>query len=358
MATKQYQGFLEVDGTLYLDQYWPTAFHQPNKTSLGSDPDTVKIKVDPTSFVFTGANGKKKTTSVFIGAYVRAAKRTLKSGEVKYTPDTVISKAGQMTIRIQGVDSPELHFSTATKGLSKLDYRQHQGENATVALAKALNDLVGPGGSRKLRCRFFSWVDKPSDVCDSNGRFIGDVRILEAGGAFVIGQWLLEKGWAIPSIYTSMTLPELDAALASYNSGKAGKGLKTSLSSKLGAFDPGLIIRDGGKKDSGKFIHPKLYRRQARLYDQLGRNRQFSVQEYLDYLKGTQTKGGNQDIVFPLKPWRAYLASKTKTAKPKGMGISTLITSAGAIKLDPRAYVFEEAASTLKDSKGKKITTW
>ena len=86
-------GRLEVRGTVDLTQFWPTG---------SSDADTTKILVStqPGAFRFRPRPGAQfQTTNVFDGATVR--------GRVN---KPAIDNQGRITIRLQGLDAPELHY--------------------------------------------------------------------------------------------------------------------------------------------------------------------------------------------------------------------------------------------------------
>jgi endonuclease YncB( thermonuclease family) len=78
---------------------------EPRSSGPGSsDADTskVKVSVDADSFAFA-ANGKTfRKTTVFKNASVIGASKKL-----------VIDKNNKVTVRLQGIDAPELHYKAA-----------------------------------------------------------------------------------------------------------------------------------------------------------------------------------------------------------------------------------------------------
>src|SRR5690349_18217619 len=85
-------GLLRIRGSIDLEQFWPDG---------ESDADTSKVKVtvDRQSFTFAADGKTFKQTKAFIDAAVRGASH-----------DLVIDKKSRITVRLQGVDAPELHY--------------------------------------------------------------------------------------------------------------------------------------------------------------------------------------------------------------------------------------------------------
>lgn len=122
-------GTLEVSGTIAISQFWPKGT---------SDADTVKIEVllddAGKAFTFTPSGSKRGTaTRVFEGASVR--------GKAPQPAIRTKAKTGAsyITVRLQGVDTPELHYRPTAEIKSKAqseeqhklylelneEYRQH-----------------------------------------------------------------------------------------------------------------------------------------------------------------------------------------------------------------------------------------
>ena len=137
-------GLLEVTGA----QFWPSG---------GSDADTVNIGVASPTFRFskTGAESMLTPTSAFNNARIKGQKRT-------------VIHSGKVTIRLQGIDAPELHFAAMLhhKGLKDngTKFRQFLGETATVALGTFLRTKMH--GSQ---CRVLTRIDRPNDAFDMYG---------------------------------------------------------------------------------------------------------------------------------------------------------------------------------------------
>ena len=121
-----FKGLLTVSGSIELPQFWPTG---------GSDADTASITVNSKSFEFTADPSKKpRRTRVFEGA--------------KVGTKLVIRGGGKVTVRLQGIDAPELHFPPVIKGVkgSGTKYRQLLGETSTAKL-RTFATNAGPTSS-------------------------------------------------------------------------------------------------------------------------------------------------------------------------------------------------------------------
>jgi hypothetical protein len=103
-------GHLQVDGTLELAQFWPTG---------SSDGDTARVVVKRITF-----NGQ--VTHALDRAQVRG--RTQKA---------VLDEHRAITVRLQGIDAPELHYMPSIpKAKAKkqdANFRQHYGRAAARA---------------------------------------------------------------------------------------------------------------------------------------------------------------------------------------------------------------------------------
>ncbi len=253
---------LEISGTIEIVQFWPKGKSDADTTKLllTVTPGSVRVRLDgQTQF---------QNTSAYDGAGI-AAKQDAATGQAKVKP---LIKNGAITIRLQRIDAPELHYRPDAKGSDgKLkgtglikDYRQQQAETAVVRLASFLETF----GSNPLPCKFVSEL-KPSEgpgaAIDKYGRFVGDI-ILPNG--INLNLWLLEQGLAVVALYDSMLPYEIDESIASWQAGrKSREGIARLYSDRFNKFDPTLEFRAVGSaiRDEGdrKFLHPKFYRRQT-----------------------------------------------------------------------------------------------
>src|SRR4029453_12454208 len=196
-------GLLEILGTIDLQQFWPAGL---------SDADTSKVKVTvgTNSFRFrkTPADGFV-VTHVFDDAVVK--------GKVS---KPAIDKESRVTVRLQGIDAPELPYRPSAE-LKKtvrtaeqqrlyldwnLEYRQRLAETATVEL----REFLQRGDQDPLPCVVRTAVDEPGDAFDTYGRLVGDIYVTIAGAETDVNLWLVEQGWAFPAFYNSMSNEEID----------------------------------------------------------------------------------------------------------------------------------------------------
>jgi endonuclease YncB( thermonuclease family) len=290
-------GTLKIKGTIKLDQFWPKGT---------SDADTTKInlKVDANSFLFkkTGATSFKKTAVYFNAKAVPEFGPPVNVIKYANTPRQYV------TIRLQGIDAPELHYrmygippkkdpikekkflsNTQYKKFkeenARHEYRQRFSETATVALHDFLK--LKANSSNEIECVFVSSnIDTPSDAIDVYGRVVGDITV--DNEKINLNNWLLEEGWVMPSYYNSSTNAEITKLDKLYNKGakKSNRTIK-NYSAALLPFDHKLVYRKKGAinaaKDKGKLILPKLYRRHCifSIYKKAG----IPMTSFTDYLK-------------------------------------------------------------------------
>src|SRR5215203_489303 len=259
---------LMIDGTLDLSQFWPQG---------GSDADTTKIVIDisgiPSPIHYQQfPNGPIVATRVYDSALVRP-----------FGANQPVIKNGKLTVRLQGLDAPELHVQPGSlarmkwlgKALGSLagtgqikKYRQAQAETAVVRLAAFLSSI----GPSPLPCRFISNVDHeqgPADALDKYGRFVGNVFVRPGSTRPIdVNLWILKQGLALVALYNSMTRGEIAACIrAGSIGGNAAGGIGRFVTKTVGTFNDKRLYRKKGSilehERSERFIHPKLYRRQC-----------------------------------------------------------------------------------------------
>jgi len=259
---------LRVTGTIDVSQFWPKG---------SSDADTTKIIVDVSQDAFQvrlPGSAAFAVTHVFDNATVvgTARKQAVANGRI--------------TVRLQGIDAPELHYRPAAiprklkptdqqraafKAVNK-EYRQRLGETSTIALANSLQSGSNDGNGSVLACNLLTQVDLPGDVFDTYGRFVGDVEVDIDNQQRNVNRWLVAEGWAVPTFYTSMTADEINTLRAAWAvGGKKPKRVGKSLARTIGTFDATLRFRGKGAEpdpanDAGKLILPKLFRRQCTFF--------------------------------------------------------------------------------------------
>ena len=253
---------LEITGTLDLGQFWPMG---------KSDADTTKLQLSITpasTRIRLAGQTQFQTTTAYEDAGI-PGKKDADTGIAKLA---LVVKNSTLTVRLQRIDAPELHYRPDAKGSdSKLkgtglikDYRQNQAETAAVKLTGFLRSF----GSDPLPCTFTSELktsEGPGAAIDKYGRFVGDIILPDGTNLNV---WLLQQGLAVIALYDSMLPSEIDESIAAWQTGRKKQGSIARLyNDKFGTFDPALVFRAVGSNvvDEGtrKYLHPKFYRRQT-----------------------------------------------------------------------------------------------
>jgi endonuclease YncB( thermonuclease family) len=254
-------GTLIVSGVLQADQFWPKG---------RSDADTASVGLtiqNEHSFVFVDDAGKRHITKAFenaevIGSHGRRSpviKTSKKSGKRK------------VTIRMQGIDAPELHYQpfvreATGKGVVH-PFRQSLGETS----ANALHAFVAQLGESQIPCEAVTVVSHPDEVCDTYGRVVANIVLTRGGSRIDLNHWLLREGWVLPAFYNSMLNVEILAVLADYKDARQhGRGLfsKNLVTESLAPFDKDRVEQKATPEwkpfdDEGPVNFPKFFRRQA-----------------------------------------------------------------------------------------------
>jgi endonuclease YncB( thermonuclease family) len=332
-------GLLRIRGKLDVGQFWPTGT---------SDADTVNLVVDVNrrSFQFAEDGRNFRTTTVFFGAVAVGRGRK-----------QVVSDKNKITIRLQGVDAPELHYKAAplTGDVSKMKRKafneankerlQHWGETAAAGLGKK----VATFGEDKIDCEFVSAVEKPFDVTDVYGRFIGNVR-LGRRFDFDVNTWLVEQGFAYPSFYDSMSRDEIETLLKARNKGKT-KRVFRDYARDTNVFFANLLYRRPKKSvviklrdDTGKLLMPKVYRRQVtfRMQKKAGLI-SGSLAKFLAAQKQPDQFHRLDDFMKPTGGKNAHVHNFSELFEGK------------TFNAQPHELVIREAGATLLDSRGREV---
>lgn len=331
-------GLLEVRGTIELGQFWPSG-------RSDADTTTVVLKLDPNAIRFRKSDAVPfRATHVFDDAIVvgRHRKQAIRNGRV--------------TIRLQGIDAPELHFqptalSRAEKqalSAAKIEgyrqllhpYRQLLGATSS----KGLHDFLAATGKTEFDGRVFTQVDAPNEVFDTFGRLVGDIEIVVSNSPVNLNHWLVEQGWAFPAYYSSMTNDEIVAIETLAKTARSRRrGVWKFLSKRVGTFDFDLR---GPKKndlsvlatDKGPVLFPKLYRR---FTSWSARNKaNVTNQTFQTFLAGGV--GGKPDDCFETAD---FLANGVHSATHRAF--NEFIRAGKTIEFEPGGLVFGEAPSKL-----------
>lgn len=344
-------GTLKIKGKIKLDQFWPSG---------KSDADTTKLimSLDPDAFSFKPDHDSEfHTTAIFQNARVKG--RGAPVNVIKYRNTT----HPRINIRLEGIDAPELHYKLyggiPKKKLSpaeyqrlkevnaKYEFRQYFAETATVNLWQLLKRHSG--NQPEVECVFISHnVNRPSDVCDVYGRFVGDLYLNEE--SININHWLLSEGWVFPAFYDSMLDVEIDRLLNCYQKGKSfADRLYQAYTPKIDRFDAQLQFRDpkddpvyAPVADRGAVILPKFFRRWSvyNLYQKAG----IDLGTFKEYLEEK-----SEDRVV-LKEKLAQFRKKENVSIP----LSKLLID-DTVQKEPEEIIFIEGHSLLIDEKGEEI---
>lgn len=332
-STKEFVGELRVTGEIDLKQFWPGG---------RSDGDTVTVKVKADAFTFSKDPKSKPflPTKVFQGATLNKK--------------AVVKKGGKITIRLQGIDTTELHYRDYSNQIGpkgNVEYRQFLAETA----ATELHDfLAGSGKPKTVPCVVTTRVDKPTQVFDVYGRFIGDILVTKSGQQVDANHWLVRQGWAFPSFYDTMRADEIRAILREVKKAKAAAGASNRVwgqaAKHVTQLDTGMRYRPDGPpnpvKDIGLVMMPKLYRRQVLFMISLLNNKFAGT--YAQYLAKKKK---------PPDTWLQTTAFLKNRGAKRDPNLSTLLDGQGQILLGPDDVVFDEQQGPdVKGQNGKSIT--
>lgn len=346
-------GTLRVKGIIELEQFWPKG---------EADADTTKIQL-----VVKGGSFEYKEDGAAKFKKTNAFKDAKSVGQVSKEVIKTRAKDGvqTITVRLQGVDAPELHYKAAplkqsdsitkTKraGFNKInkeEKRQHFAESASVALAAHLKSFAN--GKATISAVFESKVEKPFEAIDTYGRFIGNVLV---GNGKDINLWLVENGWCSPAFYTSTKPEEINTFLTAWAKGKKIKGRTSqSISTNASKFDWKLIYRKPSTvkkftigEDKGPSIMPKIFRRQVA----------WAVAKKAGIANTSKNfKGHLQKTPDQLMLLKDFLQDGLTAGKMHAL--HEFVDAKGKILEAPEQLVFQEKPGTLLNKNGKKITAW
>jgi endonuclease YncB( thermonuclease family) len=345
-------GTLRIQGTIDISQFWPTG---------SADADTTKIKLAVGTNSFKFKKDGKKSFSV-----TRVFDDAISKGQGSKPAINTSKKDGTktITVRLQGVDAAELHYRAAPlKGSSSVskeerakfnsineERRQYFAESATVALAKYLKQYANSKGM--VSATFETNVDSPTEVVDTYGRFIGNIKVAQGTD---INLWLVENGWGFPAFYTSMTAMEMKVYLAAWAKGKSKKNrLGKAFSKDANNFDWDLLYRRPSKDiaftigdDKGKVLMPKIFRRQTT----------WMVSKKAKIIP----RSTNFHSYLQKTPDQLVLLSDLLSQGIHASNVYSLhdfVSGKNLISKNSEELVFKEKPSVLVNSKGKKITEW
>ncbi|HWN52250.1 MAG TPA: thermonuclease family protein, partial [Xanthobacteraceae bacterium] len=199
----------------------------------------------------------------------------------------------------------------------------------------------------------FTRVNKPNDVFDKYGRFVGDIVVSKGGKDVNINHWLVEQGWAFPTFYDSMMVQEirkLTAAARTAQNKKRNIWTAQGYTSDIGTLDRTLKTRPAGSKpanDKGAVIIPKFFRRQYTWFIEDPAKKD---------LKTFLLKPGNKDTFVLTAAYLKFIDQKGP--KPPNIKLGNAIDDANKIIQGPADFVIHEAPSTLVKGNNVPVTGW
>jgi len=366
------KGLLTIDGVIRLDQFWAKG---------KSDGDTVKITIPKgvtSAFKFAASpTAKAKIVHAFDTAISSdVSKKALTKNDIKFATKVVTQPRGkanvgvrQVTIRMQGIDTPELHYKIydartivqIPKANRKVNIEYYQRLSGSAALKlRALIAAVSTGDA--VPCQFRTRVDTAAEAIDKYGRFVGDIWVTLGGTEINLNDAMLEQGLAVPAFYESMLPHEISAKLAATETGRKVPGrLAKHYRAKVGKLEKRLKYAPFTARakanppkigsDSGTVIHPKLFRRLCAwtiLRDGKAKRKSGPIpSNYEKYLREDQS-------LKTIQLTRDFL--KRKKAAPKIDFFRFFKTN--TLKLEPQEIVFGEARSDLYTNTGIPIKGW
>jgi endonuclease YncB( thermonuclease family) len=367
MAAK---GLLTVDGFIGLDQFWPKG---------KADGDTVKITIPKgatDAFKFARKpTGSAKVIHTFDNA-LSYDRTTLPPSAMRYAEKVVKQQPGkankgvrQIVVRMQGIDTPELHFKIydprtivlIPKAKRKVNIEYYQLLSGSAALA--LHRLIRAVGSAdQLPCQFRTRVNTAPDAIDKYGRFVGDIFVTVGGADVNLNNAMIEQGLAVSAFYESMLIPEITEKIAAAKIGaQVPNRLEKYYRAKVGKLNKRLKYAPFTARakanppkigdDQGKSIHPKLYRRLCAwtiLRDGKAKRKNRPIPAtYAGYLR-------EDESLKTIQLTRDFL----KHGKAATKRDFFQYFKANTLKLEQEEIIFAEARSYLFTNTGKPISGW
>jgi endonuclease YncB( thermonuclease family) len=329
-------GLLLIEGSVDVSQFWPGGL---------SDADTVKFAITKpaTAFKFRASPGAAMAVT---HAFDKAGMFQSVKGKKTFKP---LIRNGAITLRLQGIDAPELHVPPRVMGAK--EFREYQGETSTVALGTQLKK----GGKKIIQCQFVTAVNHPQEVVDKYGRFIGEIIFnRNTSSEWNICDWLVEQGWAFPAFYNSMSVAEIQRLQTKADAAQQAKrGIWRFLSNTIGPLDWSMVFRKNGAvdaaKDRGPTVFPKMFRR---LCDFAPRKKNGTV---TGTLAGFLANQKSPDFCYLTKDFLGAAGQPTNSQRKK---LAQFVTATDKYLASPGGLVFVEAASTIVDRNNHKISSW
>jgi endonuclease YncB( thermonuclease family) len=306
-----------VQGLLGLSQFWPTGV---------SDADTAHVNVEATYW-----RGQKTHALEHAVVHGRVTKPAMRKGKI--------------TVRLQGLDAPEIHFRPSAMVAVKhqsvasresflrwnFDFRQSLGEQA----AMALRALLETAQKEEIPCWVETKVEDLSEAFDCYGRLVGDLWVNLKGKKVNVNRWLLRNGWAFPAFYNSMATSEIRALLKESDAAREKKlGVWAWYSAHIASLNWGLQFRkEFTREEKQKVILPKMFRRLV----------SSSVNQRAGFFHG------NFRQYLTITGDACYLTEDflTHGAEAKRYHLEEFLLPRGRLEVEPHQLVFVEAPARL-----------
>lgn len=329
---------LKFYGVIELSRFWPNSEIKEGKTIYGqSGADTIKVLIDKKNgfLIKTHPYASEEKTKVFNNVLI--------SGKVKKPP---VDLNGYVTVKLQGIDSPELHYKPDIKNAKTLS--QFYSQTAVMDLQKM---LLKHSRNKKVECVVKTYVERPEDVFDCYGRFVGEIIILKDDREFLnINHWLAEEGLVFPAFYSSMTNGEIRTIMLMVKSAISKKNVlwQHHYHKKLepienisNEFINGKKRKYSPSKDKNLPVYmPKIFRKQYK-YELLKNGKSFK-----SFLANEK------------EPVRCYVTEdffKDGKKESNAIPFGNFFSNRNEILFKPWEVVFEEADSKLIDLKTKRV---
>jgi hypothetical protein len=362
-------GHVEISGKVNAFQYWPHG---------SSDVDTLSFIPDLSSAQYFD-NGASTPVGAFFERGGIFQPDDNNPGSDKFR--SILRKAGgkAFSIRIQGIDAPELHYSPnyregmfdgdygswLAKYISRQNsYRQPYGKLCSDLFATAVRTQLGIGSfdPNKPEVIVDATVrlvaDSINTAVDVYGRLIGYVTLSANSSHVILNDFALSQGFAFCSFYSNMTVDEMKRLSDVYSSHGTGETpisqLRSNTSTHLRDFEPSLYttksMRDTDRDDNransfrSKCFDPKLFRR---CIDWVGRREALSESiSLLDYMRRN-----DEDIALI----NDFISANGDWRKVRKLDMGALIAKDGSISYHTGEVVFESRPVVIVDEQNQPL---
>ncbi len=317
---------LRITGTLDVMQFWPHGV---------SDADTLTVRVATDGFRL---HEGRRTVTTRVLDHARVVGRGA---------HPVLRGDRHMTVRLQGVDAPELHYAPpVAPGIGAPRFRQPFAERSASALGARLAAV----GRRHVPCVVETRVESPGDAFDVYGRCVGELFVGMGAERVHVNDWLLRRGLAFPSLFSSMARDEIERVLAGAHAARvARRGVWRALAATLvqpawsRVFHPGSTRLD--RDDRGRLNEPRIFRWLAAWT--AARRAKVTARTFEAFLATR-----NDDMVHTTEAFLADGAAAARVVSP-----ATFVRR-GRVAYAPGEVVYREAPAMVVRGDGRRVQRW